>query len=94
MNLEFCRQKLYRVKRGQTVREIALAFGMPPRVLAAENGLTKEAEEGQILMIPQAERNLYVVQGGESMSKLCGSKENFTGLNKTERLYPSQVIFL
>lgn len=94
MKAEYRNCEFYRVKKGQRVREIACAFGLPPRVLARENGLTEEAEEGQILKIPQERRNLYLVQGGESKTVLCGSAENFEKRNGTTRLYPTQIIFL
>lgn len=94
MELEFCRNELYRVKKGQGIREIAVAFGVPPRVLAKENGLTREAEEGQILQIPRLRRNLYTVRGGESKALLCGSDEAFEQRNRTKCLYPTQIVFL
>lgn len=94
MELQLCRSVLYRVKKGQSVREIALTFGMPPRVLAAENALTREVTEGQILTIPQERCNLYTVRGGESKSLLCGSDEAFESRNRTKCLYPAQVVFL
>ena len=52
MKLEFDPGEFYRVKKGQGLREIALAFRVPPRVLAVFNGLETEPEEGQILRIP------------------------------------------
>ena len=94
MKLSFCVPDFYRVKKGQTLRDIAIAFRLPPRVLAKENALTGEVHEGQVLKIPVCEGNLYTVRGGESKSLLCGSKENFEERNGTKCLYPTQVIFL
>ncbi len=94
MELEFREQTYYRVKRGQNLALIAAAFSLPPRLLAEENGLKAEVEEGQILHIPKESRNLYLVRGGESMTELCGSKENFEKRNRTTCLYPTQIVFL
>jgi len=82
------------VKKGQTVASIAAAFGLPPRVLAVRNGLTCEAEEGRVLIIPRSSRDLYRVRGGESKTLLCGSPEAFRERNSTNRLYPGQTVFL
>lgn len=85
---------LYRVKRGQTLSDIARTFSIPPKILAAENGLTEEVREGQVLALPKCGRNLYVVRGGESKSLLCGSKENYESRNATKCFYPTQIIVL
>ena len=93
MKLFLQKRTYYRVKRGQTAREIACAFSCPLRALIAYNGLSGEPEEGQILKIPPA-RNLYIVRGGESQTLLCGSAEQFEKRNGTKWLYPMQEIFL
>lgn len=92
--LELVRGEYIRARRGQTLGTIAAAYGIPPRVLAAENGLSEEVREGQILRLPREERNLYTVRGGESKTLLCGSPEEFERLNRTARLYPGQKVFL
>ncbi|MDE6059844.1 MAG: LysM peptidoglycan-binding domain-containing protein [Clostridia bacterium] len=94
MKLSICMPEFYRVKKGQTLREIAFTFGIPPRVLARENELSKEVYEGQVLRIPSCRGNLYTVRGGESKTLLCGSRENFEKRNGTKCLYPTQVIVL
>lgn len=94
MKLSLCVPAFYRVKKGQTLEEIALTFGMPPRVLAAANHLDSPPEEGQVLTIPKERGNLYTVKGGESMTLLCGSKENFIAKNRTRHLYPLQTVWL
>ncbi len=95
-----CRVKLsvltpryYRVKRGQTVEEIARTFRLPARLLASANSLTREAEEGQVLLVPEG-GNLYTVRGGESKTLLCGSPARFFTLNQTNCLYPGQTVLL
>lgn len=94
MNYELEIPAYYRVKRGQTLLEIARAFRLPPRLLAAENGLTEEPRAGQILQIPSAEGNLYTVTGRESKTLLCGSHENFRSKNKTDCFYPTQTVLI
>ncbi len=84
----------YRVKKGQTLNDIAKAFSLPIRLLAASNNLTEEVSEGQILSIPRTEGNLYTVRGGESKSLLSGSEKNFAEKNQTECLYPTQKVLL
>lgn len=83
----------YRVKRGQTLSEIADAFGTTPRLLAACNHLDCPPEEGMLLILPPA-GNVYLVHGGESESLLCGSRQAFSERNATEHLYPGQRVVL
>lgn len=84
----------YRVKKGQTLNDLARTFSRPARLIASVNGLTGEIEEGEVIFIPEAEGNLYTVRGGESVSLLSGSRERFREKNKTECLYPTQKIIL
>ncbi len=93
MKLSLSPPTRYRVKRGQTLRTVAEAFRVPPRLLAACNRLTGEIEEGQVLLLPDG-GNLYTVRGGESKSLLCGSAERFEQLNATRCLYPGQTVLL
>lgn len=92
--LNLSRPLYYRVKRGQTLLQIAAAYGVPPRLLAKENALTEEPRAGQVLRIPEKSCNLYRVRGGESKTQLCGSPEAFERKNGTRCLYPEQIIFL
>ena len=94
MKLELVSCEYYSVKRGQTLCSVARAFGMPPRVLAEENGLKDEVVAGQILRIPAVQGNFYRIAGGESMTFLCGSKENFVRRNGTDCIYPLQEVLL
>ena len=86
--------EFYRVKRGQTLKDIAAVFHCPERLLAACNSLTEEVFEGEILLIPEIEGNLYTVRGGESKALLSGSEERFFEKNQTHCLYPMQKIIL
>ena len=96
-----CRVKLllkesrfYRVKRGQTLKEIATAFSCTERLFIVANSLTEEVQEGEILAIPQAEGHLYTVRGGESKALISGSDERFFEKNQTRFLYPMQKVIL
>ncbi len=92
MELSLKRGKFHTVRRGQTLCGIARAYRTSPYLLARLNGLSGEVTEGQVLCLPQAERNLYRVRGGESKSKLCGSPERYFELNGTHVFYLGQVV--
>ncbi len=94
MKVKTLRQRLYQVKRGQTATQIAQAFCLPLSRLIADNALKGEVREGQVLKIPDEEHNLYVVQGGESKTLLCGSEERYFALNGTQFLYVGQKIWI
>jgi len=94
MGLELLSRRFYRLKKGQTLRDVAKAFSLPPQVLARENGFIEEPQAGAVLYIPERRGNLYTVKGGESISLLCGTKERFVSLNKTTALYPTQTILI
>ena len=90
--LEEC--EFYRVKKGQTLKDVAEAFSCPVRLIAAVNGLSEEVRAGEVILIPKAEGNLYAVRGGESKTLLCGSDESFSKKNGTNCLYPTQIVLL
>ncbi len=85
---------MYRVKRGQKLSDIALAFGLAPALLARENKLDREPREGEVLLLPPPSGNRYLVRGGESKSLLCGSPEAYLARNGTEAFYPGQQVYL
>ena len=86
--------KFYKVKCGQTLKEIACAFSTTPALLIYENQLTQEVYDGQILKIPYVRGNLYTAQAGEGKRLLCGSEENFQNKNGTSILYPGMKVIL
>ena len=86
--------KYYRVKRGQTLRDISLAFGVAVGVLIRENGLQAEPQEGALLYIPEMRGNRYLAQAGESKTLLCGSDDTFFKKNGTHILYPGMIVVL
>ena len=88
------KRKFYRVRRGQSLREIAAFFGVSPRLLAKVNGLTTEPFEGQILVIPQACGNAYTVQEGDTKTLLCGGDEKYREKNGTDVFYIGMRVIL
>ncbi len=67
--------------------QIAAYFSVSPYLLARENGLTAPPYAGQLLQIPDACGNGYVVREGDTKRLLCGSEENYERLNGTAVFY-------
>ena len=87
-------RKYYRVKKGQTLRDIAAAFCLSPHVLARENGLKSEVQEGQILYLPPFRGNAYTAIATDTPVLLCGSEENFYQKNGMVKVYPGMRVIL
>ncbi|MBO7298122.1 MAG: LysM peptidoglycan-binding domain-containing protein [Clostridia bacterium] len=87
-------QKYYKVKKGQTLQGIAVAFCLSPHVLARENGLKNEVQEGQILCIPPCRGNAYTANATDTPVLLCGSEENFHKKNGMVKVYPGMRVIL
>ena len=79
--------KYYKVKKGQTLGDIAKYFSISERLLAKHNYLSAPPFVGQILVIPDEKGNEYVVQAGDTKTLLCGSEENFYKKNGTDVFY-------
>lgn len=87
--------KYYQVREGQTLREIARAFGVSERVLAKTNGLTEEPFVGQVLTVPkEAVGNAYTACEGQTRALLCGDDERFMRLNGRTACYPGMRVLL
>ena len=86
--------RMYKVKRGQTIRDAAEAFRLPESAIIACNRLDGEPREGEILRIPDLRGNLYTARAGEDKQLLCGSEENFREKNMTDLLYPGMRVLL
>lgn len=85
----------YKVKKGQTLEEIAAAFGVAARVLVQENALSKQPTAGQILQIPLHLRgNAYTAKEGEDKALLCGNEQNYRKKNGTDALYLGMRVIL
>ena len=87
-------RKYYKVKTGQTLKEIADAFCVAERLLVKENGLTCEPPVGRVLKIPAERGNVYTARAGDTPALLCGSEENFVRKNGTGLLYPGMRVIL
>ena len=79
--------KYYKVKSGQTLREVAEYFSVSEYLLAKENDLHSPIFAGQILRIPSEAGNAYIVREGDTKALLCGSEENYFRKNGTEVFY-------
>ena len=86
--------RMYKVKRGQTIRDAAEAFRLHESAIIACNRLDGEPREGEILRIPDLRGNLYTARAGEDKKLLCGSEENFREKNMTDLLYPGMRVLL
>ena len=64
-----------------------------PYALAAENGLTEELFEGQLLQLPPPAQ-IYTVQAGDTKTLVCGNEENYRNKNGTDVFYPGMRILL
>lgn len=93
-NLQLKTPAYYKVKQGQTLREIADAFCVAERVLVKENNLKAELCAGQILKIPKLTGNRYTVQAGDSKKQLSGSRENYEKKNGTSVMYLGMRVVL
>lgn len=87
-------RKIYKVKHGQTLCQIAETFCVSQRLLAQENGLTQEVFEGQILTIPKERGNAYTAKPDDTKELLCGSEEGFVRKNGGSILYPAMRVIL
>ncbi len=85
--LKIKRAKFYKVKKGQSLEEIAAAFSVSAWLLVKENGLTTQPFAGQILRIPDEVGNEYTVQAGDTKTLLCGSNEKYAQKNGTDIFY-------
>ncbi len=86
--------KFYKVKKGQTLREIARAFCVAERALVAVNDLTAQPYAGQILRIPTTKGNAYTAREGDTKTLLCGSDETYKKKNGTNELYLGMRVIL
>ena len=86
--------KYYKVKEGQTLRNIAEPFGVAERLLVKENALVSPPFVGQILRIPDTRGNAYTAKAGETKTLLCGNEEGYERKNGTDILYIGMRVIL
>ena len=88
------RKRFYRVKTGQSLKEIANAFCVSEFLLAKCNGLKAQPFAGQILLIPSERGNAYLVKQGDDKTLLCGNEDNYKKKNGTDILYLGMRVIL
>jgi len=88
------RQRYYKVKRGQSLGDIADYFSISEYLLAKINRLTEPPRAGQILRIPTECGNVYTVRAGDTKELLCGSEENYRKKNGTDVFYIGMRVIL
>ena len=84
----------YKVKKGQTIYDIAETFCVAERKILLINGLNEPLFEGQIIKLPKERGNRYTVRAGDSKELLCGSEENYAQKNGTDVFYIGMRIIL
>ena len=72
---------------------IAKGLNTTVYALVAENSLTEEVYEGQLLRVPEM-RPLYTVQAGDDKALLCGSEKAYETRNGTQVFYPGMRVRL
>lgn len=86
--------RYYKMKAGQTLKDVARTFCVAERLLVVENGLCAPPECGFLLRIPTERGNAYIAKAGDSKTLLCGCDENFARKNGTDILYPGMRVIL
>lgn len=84
----------YRVKKGQTLKDVAAAFSLPELLIARHNDLKEEVAAGQIVKLPKVRGNLYTVREGDTKTLLSGSDENFEKTNGSGVIYPGLKVLV
>ncbi len=87
-------REFYKVKAGQSLKDVAEYFSVSEWLLAKENGLTEDLYAGQVLRIPKERGNRYTVQEGDTKELLCGSEENYEKKNGTDVFYIGMTVIL
>ena len=87
-------RKYYQIKKGQTLKDVADAFSVSPVLLAKENDLKNDVFVGQIVKIPSARGNRYVVKEGDTKKLLCGSEQEYFRKNGTDAFYIGMEVIL
>ena len=88
------RSKYYKVKEGQSLREIAEFFSVAEGLLIQENSLAHQPYAGALLKIPTEQGHAYIVQAGDTKELLCGGAENYRRKNGTDVFYIGMRVIL
>ena len=92
--LNVVNKDFHKVRAGQSLKEIAEYFSVSEYLLARYNGLTEAPKKGQVLRIPSAQGNAYIVREGDTKAMLCGSEEKFREKNGTDVFYIGMRVIL
>lgn len=84
----------YRVQNGDSLNGIAEGFFLPPSLIASVNKMEGEPREGEVIILPPAEHNLYTVRAGDTKEKLCGGKEKYEAMNGTSAFFVGMRVFI
>ena len=92
--LKVAKKQYYKVKKGQTLREVAEYFSVSEFLLARENNLRSPLWTGQILSIPKEKGNAYFVHEGDTKSLLYSSDDAYLKKNGTQVFYIGMRVIL
>ena len=92
--LQLERVVYYKVKKGQTLAEVARAFCVAERRIVKDNGLTVELYDGQILRIPKEYGNAFIAHETATKAVCCGNDKRYEEKNGTDILYPGMRVIL
>lgn len=89
---------VYRIERGDTVSILAKRFHASPNAIIAINGLTKEPELGETLLIERADGDFYTVVPTDTLESVCGYDKNKINAlkvkNRTDFIYVGMKIVI
>lgn len=91
--LKLAKKKFHKVAPMETLEKIAETYRLPVRELIKANGLKREVQAGEILLLPERKGDLYTAQAGDNKELLCGSKEKYEEKNG-KILYPGLKVWL
>ena len=76
---------IYRVRANDTILTVSETLKVPPYKLIADNNLTEEIYQGQLLIVKRLNRKLYRVKPFDTVDSICEkfnlSKEEFISIN-------------
>ncbi len=82
----------YRVKKGDSIYEIARRYNINPELLASLNGLnfSDYIYPDQLIMIPKPNYSYYITKEGDTLD----SVSNVLGINRDKLLRENDIIYL
>ena len=92
--LELQHTVYHKVKKGQTLADVAKAFCVAERLLVKDNRLHSELCEGQILRISSQRGNAFIAHEQATKTLCCGSEKRYEEKNGTDILYPGMRVIL